>query len=95
MKKDFKNLGQILNRKELKNDELKNFIGGKGYICGGFNCYQACAMPNGDKKCATYDAFYGHFFPAWGCRGGNPQEPCWCDPPFDAGKSGQSRGPCK
>ncbi len=79
MKKDFKNLGQILNRKELKNDELKNFNGGKGYICGGFNCYQACVMPNGDKKCATYSIQYGgHYFPAWGCRDGNPQAKCWC-----------------
>ena len=88
MKKDFKSLGQILYRKELKNEELKKSIGGKGYICGGFNCYQACVMPNGDKKCATYNAFYGHYVPAWGCRDGNPQEPCWCS-------SGKDKVPCK
>ncbi len=31
MKKNCNNLGLILDRKELKNDKLKNFTGGKGY----------------------------------------------------------------
>ncbi len=92
MKKNFENLGQILHRKELKNEELKKSIGGKGYTCGGIMCYQACVMPNGDKKCATYDVGYGQYFVAWGCSGGNPQAKCWCRPPLD---SGEGNGPCK
>ncbi len=83
MKKELKNLGQILYRKELKNEELKNSIGGKGYTCGGFMCDWACTKLNGDRKCATgatgsIENPTSFLETPWGCSGGSTNGPCYC-----------------
>ncbi len=82
MKKELKNLGQVINRKELKNDELKNSIGGKGYTCGGFNCNLACTTLSGSRRCAISGVFYQHsgkyFDAGFGCSSGSAAAQCWC-----------------
>ncbi len=82
MKKDLKNLGQLLYRKELKNEELKNSIGGKGYTCGGAFCYVACVTLSGNKRCAVARLIPNqankYFDSSWGCSGGSATAPCWC-----------------
>ncbi len=78
MKKDFKSLGQILYRKELKNEELKKSIGGKGYTCGGPMCDWSCVKLDGDRKCATLDGGTGFLATPWGCSGGSVDGLCYC-----------------
>ncbi len=49
MKKIVNNLGLILDRKELKNDKLRNFIGGKGNT-GNPYALVACANQNNPNQ---------------------------------------------
>ncbi len=84
MKKELKDLGQILYRKELKNEELKNSIGGKGYTCGGFNCYQTCTTLSGNRRCARYSVDR-YVDAGWGCSGGSAVAQCWCYGSFGSG----------
>ena len=67
MKKNCNNLGLILDRKELKNDKLKNFTGGKGYQGNPYSLVFCANQNNPNQDVTLITCIDAGYVKTYGC----------------------------